>query len=399
MKIPRPLKIFFFTLALLSACWSAASAQTPPDIPMGDPRPAPGPSRGGSSTVKTGPAEVPRAAGVFKSEAGGFSVRFPFEPRVEDVPFRNGTISFTRHVFTSVMPGGMFFEVEYADMQPGYGVSDLSLEGGASGVTHALEARGAVSLTRETIKRGSCEGREVTLSLPNPSGRKPGFAQARIFYSGYRLFSVLFVAERDAPSARKVGLEFMESFEVTGGCLAASAPSLPKAKTTGFIEGTRDPVTGWRRIEVEEFGLGMLMPGATEHDSDRAQAEPFPLMHHTYIYRGEEAVYSAEVMGDYPPEFGSMPGSHDSLLDTTSYALKKNLGRVGFVFTPERESKLGALKGREYEMSNEKTGAHGRVQIFATANRVYIFMAFMRGKTGDPSNLERFFSSVKLSAK
>jgi hypothetical protein len=401
MKSPHSRTDFFAALVLLVVFQTAALGQlktgdpvvapptptrTPTDIPFGIQR-----------SVETGPIQWRE----FKSEAGGFSVKLPGEPRLGQVPFNMGPISFKLYTH-AVGFGDLFqFEVDYADFPAGYNNPDLSLEGGINGLTREPLQQGATLLSKGAITRGTCEGREATLALPRRANGKQGFRQGRIFNSGQRYFFLVFTAMEDGAATRETAQAFMDSFVVADGCRAAIAPTVepPARKTVTFVEGTPDAATGWRKIEDAELGFQILMPGAAEHESELAQVEPIPLTHHTFSHEDDTSIYTAEVIGDYPPNFHSTPNSYDALADVTLYAVRKRLEPVGFVLATPRNLRLGPYPGRDISMSNEKIEAQGRMQIYVTPKRVYVFIAFVRGKNGTVANIERFFSSIRVSPK
>jgi hypothetical protein len=365
---------------------------TPKDIPYGLPR-------GAHGTLPTVPVEWRE----FKSEAGGFTVKFPAAPHVAQSPLNKGPVALVRHAHTVTLGSEIEFEVDYLDMPAGDMDPDLSLEGGISGMTRAMEGRGARVLTKETVTRGNCEGRDATLSLPNPASREPGFARGRIFTSGQRFYVLMFVGQEDSPRVREMAQTFMDSFEVTGGCTSAVAPvPVPSSPTTvSIVEGARDAATGWRRIESAELGFDVLMPGAAKHEAEQGQVEPFPLTHHTFISREGAGFYSVEVFAQYPPNFYNSPGSYQTMIDVTLYALKRNLETAGFAIAPLRDLKVVTFPGREFSVTNEKLGARGRAQIYVTPKRIFVFMAFTRGEATPEAvkSVERFFSSVRVSPK
>src|SRR5437764_1382787 len=392
MKSPHTRTDFFAALVLLLAFCSAASGQTT----NSGPPPAPG------HVVINVPQQTVEWR-EFKSEAGGFSVKFPGVPRVEHVSFNKGPMELVRHTHTASVGDAVQLEVDYVDMPAGFNDPELSLEGGISGLTHALEVRGARVLTKETVVRGSCEGRDTTLALPHPP-RGDGFAEGRIFSSGQRYYFLMLVGEEDGPQLRETARTFMESFAVTDGCTAQPAPTpAPSSPTVvSVVEGTHDAATGWRKIENAELGFGVLMPAAARHESEQVQVEPFPITHHTYINEDDAGVYAAEVCGEYPPNFHNTPGSYETMLDVTLYAMKRNFEPSGFTITPLRDLKTGTFPGREFTVTNEKLGAQGRTQIYVTTKYVYVFTAFARGQSAAPSAanaLERFFSSVRITPR
>jgi hypothetical protein len=382
---------FFAVIAALLAFSTASFAQS--DEP---PPPPPAPPHGGGVAIKLSPVEWRE----FKSEAGGFTVKFPAAPHVEQIPFTVGPVSLTRHAHVAFVEGGMMFEVDYTDMPAGYSDPALAFEGGIGALVGGLTSRGATVLSRETVVRGTCEGREATLSLPPTAGRGRGFVQARVFGSGQRYYAIYFSVAEDTPRARAMAREFVESFSVTDGCKAPPAPvAAPPSKVeVGIVEGTRDAATGWRRIEEPELGFDLLMPGVARHESAQAQVQPFPITHDTFVSEDGGAFFSAEVLGEYPQNFNTTAVARAALMDATAYALKRNFEAHGSVVAPLGDVKLGAIPGREFSISNEKSSARGRAQIYVTPRRAYIFVAFTRGEVPDGARaLERFFSSIKLS--
>jgi hypothetical protein len=401
MKSLHPRTHFFVALVLLLALCAHARGQAKPGAPVitPPPKPAPLPTRPGP-IILADPV-VQSEWREFKSEAGSFKVKFPGTPKLSQTPFQKGPLSLTRQSHT-VAFGGSQFEVDYVDTPAGYLEPDLSLEGGISGMINAMTGKGARLLTKESVARGNCEGREATLALPNPGGHKDGFAQGRIFTSGQRFYILMFVGMEDSVRTRETAKTFMESFTVEGGCTAALAPTTapPARKIVSNVEGTPDASTGWRKIEDSELGFSVLMPGRAQHESELAQVEPFPVTHHTYINEGDTEVYSAEVFGEYPPNFNSRPESFQTMIDVTLYAVKKNFEPVGFTLTPLRDLRVGSYPGREFSVVNEKAGARGRMQIYATPKHIYIFTSFTRATTpGATTLLERFFTSVRVSPK
>lgn len=334
----------------------------------------------------------------FKSEAGGFSVKFPAAPRVTQIPLNKGPLTLTRHVH-SASAGGYEFEVDYMDMPAGFDEPELSLEGAISGFVRYAENNGGSILTRGTIVRGTCEGREATASV-RPAGRN-GFGHARAFNSGQRYYFVVFSTGTDSEAARAVGRTFVESLDIKDGC---KAPLIPTAAPTTLpvhstIEGTRDPATGWRKIESTEHGFSLLMPGPAARTSTQAQTQPFALFHHEFIYDSADMIYSAEVVGDYPTGFNSTANSYENVLDVTLVAIKRNLAELEFTYGVPRKLQVGAYPGREYTLTSAKTGARGRVQIYSTSRRTYIFIAISNSPTPRDVEIERYFSSVRVSPK
>lgn len=336
---------------------------------------------------------------VFDSEAGRFSIKFPGTPKVTTVPMIKGPLTLTRHLH-ALSVGDYELEFDYVDMPAGYNEPELALEGGISGITHSFESEGGRVLARGKVVRGTCEGLEATFALAPRAGRE-GYALARVFNSGQRYYFLVFVSRGGGEAARAAAATFADSLDIKDGCKAplipTTAPTAPPVRSV--VEGARDPATGWRRIESPEHGFSLLMPGPARRESVQSQVQPFKLFHHEYVYESEEAIYSAEVVGDYPVGFYSNPVSYENLLDVTLVAIKRNLAELEITYGEPRKLSVGSYPGREYTLANEKMGMRGRLQTYATPRRAYIFIALARGTTPRDKEIERFFASVRVSPK
>jgi hypothetical protein len=208
---------------------------------------------------------------------------------------------------------------------------------------------------------------------------------------------LIFFSKEDTPATREVARSFVESFVITGACTTLVAPVEVPPPTIEDYAGAVDLPTGWLKIDAEELGFRVLMPGTIRHLSSKAQVKPFPITHHTYIHAKDGNVYSAEVFGEYPPDFFKSRSYLQSMLDLTLYQLKKNLD--GFAFTPLRDLRVDNFPGREYSMVSEKSGLGGRAQIYVTDRRVFIFIAFAHAQGVTSKLIDQFFGSVRVSPK
>ncbi len=368
---------FFALCVLLCASASAAFAQT-------NPPPAP-----------------PLVWKDFTSGDGTFKAKFPSPPKFREAPFKKGPVNFVRHVYEASVPGLYTFELDYMDMPAGYNDPDLSTEGGITGMTRSLVEKGGRVLTNTQVRQGTCDGREATVAIPNPSKGSDAFAHGRIFNSGQRYYFLVFVGEVNSETTRQVGQAFMDSFSIRDGCKAPVAPTVAPtvAPARSTVEGTRDAATGWRRIENVEQGFSLLMPGAAARVSTQAQVQPFELFHHEYLHETPDAVYSAEVIGEYPEGFYNTATSFENLLDSTLFAVKRNFEPLGFTYGAPRKLNVGRFPGREYDLDSTQTGPRGRIQIYATPKRSYVFIYINRIKKASDPDLERYFSSIRVSPK
>lgn len=336
---------------------------------------------------------------VFNSEAGGFTIKFPGTPRVKPLPMARGPLTLTRHAHALTV-GDYEFEIDYMDMPAGYDEPELALEGGISGLTRSFEAEGARRLTKDKVVRGTCEGLEATFALAPRAGRT-GFSQARVFNSGQRYFFVVFISKGGGEAAREAARTFVDSLDIKDGCKAplipTSEPTAPPVRAT--VEGAPDPATGWRRIASTEHGFSVLMPGPAQRESTQTQTQPFTLTHSEFVHETDDSIYSAEVLGDYPAGFYTSPASYENMLDVTLVAIKRNLAALELTFGEPRKLGVGSFPGREYTVANEKTGMRGRLQTYSTPRRAYIFIALSRGQTPRDKEIDRFFSSVRVSPK
>ncbi len=329
-------------------------------------------------------------------------VKFPGEPRVSHPRESRGSYNVERNMHEVTVGDDYVFQLDYMDFPGPDRGSDLAFEGGLSALANPLIARGGRLLTKENVVRGTCEGREATLTAPVVPG-KTGFVQARAFKSGRRYYMLIFVAAGDSPGAREVGCAYVDSLVIRDGCrrpvAAAEAPKSEPVLST--VEGTPDAATGWRRIESAEHGFSVLMPGAAKLTSLLPRAEEFIVSRHEYVHDSADAVYIAEMKGDYPDNSLSGPTGHETRLDIGVRAAKRNLASLDLAFGEPRKFSAGTQHAREYVMTNEKTGLRGRVRLYATPRRAYVFVGLARGRgaAAADADLERFFSSIKVSPK
>lgn len=333
----------------------------------------------------------------FTSEAGGFSIKFPGEPRISRPRLTMGPLTFSLNVH-QVSVGDYSFEMNYLELPEG-GNPEYGNEGSMRGLINRTLAEGGRVLSDGKVTRGACEGREVSVSLPARPGTSR-FKQLRGFSSGRYYYHLLFTAGKDSPEAREAGRLYMDSFVIKDGCAAKYPAASPDEIVRSAVEGRHDAATGWRSIESTEHGFSVLMPGAARRTSIRRHIQSLSIFFHDYVHETEDAVYMAKMQGDFPKDFFVSGTQLVNQLDMSIYILKNNLEPRGFSFGEMREFKVGALPVREYVLTNESAGMRGRARLYATSRRAYIFVAFSRGaRPAADADLERFFSSIKVSPK
>jgi hypothetical protein len=138
------------------------------------------------------------------------------------------------------------------------------------------------------------------------------------------------------------------------------------------------------------------MPGEAKLEAQATQTKPFQVMHYTFAHEHNLGMSSVEVLGEYPLNFHNAPESMKTLLDITTYAMRRNLEPAGFVVVPTRELRLGRFPGQEFNLTLGKAGK-GRAQVFVTPKRVYIVVAVSISPNAPLSDVDRFFSSLKIT--
>lgn len=333
----------------------------------------------------------------FKSDTGGFTIKVPGSPTIQDYPLQKGPLQLTRHAH-SLTHESFVFHFEYIDYPKGYVDPSLSLEGGISGLRHTIVNDGGTLLGETNVTRGNCSGREATFLFQPKRPNHPQFWHARIFLSGQRMYLMIFTADDDAPAAREIGRTFLDSFKVTAGCSSLVAPTAAPSSPAKVevLQGASDP-SGWRKIE-SPLGFSVLMPGAVTHETAQTQVEPFPITHNTFTYETEPAIYSVEVFGEYPANFRSTEVHFQTAIDLTLSSVKKTLEPVGIRIATMRDLRLARFPGREFSLAHDKLGS-GRMQIYATPTHTYLIMAMERNSPTAASSIERFFTSLRISPR
>lgn len=336
----------------------------------------------------------------FESVDGGFSVQFPAAPKIGKVPFTKGPVTFMRHTHEAKWDS-YFFEVDYWDVstgtdEPDLEDPDLMVEGGIAGMIRSVEGKGGRVLSKKSIVKDGCQGREARMALPMPGQRKEGFSIGRVFTSGERAYAIIFVSVSDDPMSRVHSQTFLDSFTIRPGCSPTAAPATPTAATTKItLAGKPDPTTGWRRIESMEHGFSALMPGATELEVSVPQTKPYKLTHYAFAHDSDLGMFSIEVLGEYPPGFNNSSESMKTLLDITTYAMKRNLEPAGFIVVPTRDLRLGTFPGKEFDLSLGKDGK-GRARVYVTPKRVYIAIS-VSTKPKPLADVDQFFSALQIT--
>ena len=168
----------------------------------------------------------------FRSEAGGFTIKFPGSPTLQDYPLQKGPLNLIRHAH-SLMHESFVFHVEYVDYPKGYVDPSLSLEGGISGLRHTVVNDGGTLLAETNVTRGNCSGREATFLFQPKRPNHPQFWHARIFLSGQRMYLMIFTADDDSPAARDTGRTFLDSFSATAGRFADMGWNADRSQESG----------------------------------------------------------------------------------------------------------------------------------------------------------------------
>lgn len=352
-----------------------------------------------SATVS---AQITKTSGLewreFKSETGGFTIKFPGSPTLQDYPFQKGPLNLTRHAH-SLAHESFVFHVEYTDYPKGYVDPSLSLEGGISGLRHTIVNDGGTLLAETSVARENCAGREATFLFQPKRPNHPQFWHARIFLSGHRMYLMIFTADDDSPAARDTGRTFLDSFSVVAGCTSLVAPTAAPSSTpkVEVLQGASDP-SGWRKIE-SPLGFSVLMPGPVTYEAEKSQLEPFPLTHHTFTSSTEPAIYTLEVIGEFPANFRSSEVHFQTAIDLMLSTVKKNLEPAGFRILPLRDLRLTRFPGREFSLFLDKQESSGRMQIYATPTYTYLIIAVVQNSPTSTSSIERFFTSLRISPK
>lgn len=336
----------------------------------------------------------------FTSEAGGFSVKFPGEPRVSGPQVTVGPFTITVHLH-QVSVGDYLFEVGYIEAPAG-GTPEYGGEGGIRALINRTLAEGGRVLVDGKVSSGACEGREASVLVPSRAGASR-FKQMRTFHSGRRVYILAFGTGEDRAQGREAARLFLDSFAVKDGCTGSAAPATEPWKAEpvrSTVEGRHDAATGWRWIESAEHGFSVLMPGAARRESRQNQMGPVLMFFHEYAHESDAVTYEAKSQAGFPEGFYKDRASLERQLDMNVYVLKKNLEPLGLTFAEPRKLRSGPHPGREYVMTNERAGLRGRAQLYATPRRSYLFLALERGPSpAAAADVERFFSSIKLSPK
>ncbi|MEO6391240.1 MAG: hypothetical protein ABIP75_05255 [Pyrinomonadaceae bacterium] len=331
----------------------------------------------------------------YASSADGFNVKFPSTPAIDQVPVGANTSNASMDMFTYDGLGGRHLQVSVINFTKGLTSAVAAKEGGLTAMINSLVGDGGKLISRQEITRGNCSGIEAILQMPHVTTRVPSLVKARTFSSGDRVYLILYGGAADTPQEKMVADQFLDSFAVVGGCVESAAANGVRPSTTAAVSGQPVPGTGWQRY-APPYGINFLFPGGAELMTEQLAGAKSPIPHYTYAYGGQGHVFSVEIFDGYDPEFRNSPGLLDAAMDGIIAATRKTMEAAGIKIGEGKPLQLGAIRGREFQLSFDNGAPKGRMQVFVTKTRTYAITALRIDESADQEIVRRFFAAVAI---
>lgn len=380
-----------FTVCLFSV--SLATAQTPAPTP---------PPSGPVGPVGPAPAKASSLTNfekwfAFESTGGGFTIKFPVKPVSEPGTPVPGTSGLLRYVTMLSAGAGRFFQIHYYDFQGHLNSPELATTAGMNEMAKFGEGRGLKLKTRQTTQQGKCQIEDAILAgektgvFPIPSVMK-----VRTLFSGDKVY-VMLAESPDLADDIKATDYFLDSFAVTGGCVAAIKSATAKL-TKGNDEGTLDSETGWRHF-ASNYGISFLLPtgATTERWEDSALGRTVNKF--SYLSATNGVVFSVEIVNTFSVRDVKDSVRAGEALDLTIIQLRANFAKNNYVLGTCIPQSAGATWGRECSVTHTDPDQQGRARIFVTPNWTFVLTALRETETTDLAAENRFFNSVTIDPK
>lgn len=329
-----------------------------------------------------------------KSSEGSFSIKFPSKPNNSTSNLKIANTELQLHSY-DVNEQGKSFGVIYVDFPASFPAEnkDVFFDGAISNLERQIASSGGKITAQDAINYKGCKGREIKGVSSNIA-----LLQGRIFSSGQRFYLLLCLFYSKSPNMEESADKFFNSFEIIGGCLAGVAavevPSEPILEST--IEGVDDPETKWKKLSTKKDSFSVLMPSATRLREEKIQINPFPLYVKSYESSIKDKDIDIEckvlVTGDYPEDLYSDDSRRQVALDVAYNSLKRILEKEESKIEFVRNLKIEKFPGREYVYSLKNR--NGRLQIFVTTKKVYVFIAI--SDSNNNPDFDKFFKSIRL---
>ena len=326
---------------------------------------------------------------LLNAEKGGFSVRFPAQPKFETESMLGGAV--TLNMYTAGIGNDFEFSLGYFDVQGA--TQDDTERSFETMAKFGFNGMKASIVSSQAIKVGTCSGREYS-----GTGSAGQTVRIRLFNSGQRYFMAMFIASTAASNVRAVSDYFFDSFKISDGCTGGFAPvEAPSGETTKEnLNGVIDPVTGWRRLVVAKHEFEVLVPNPTEVESEQVSIKPIPITSTVYSSNDGNTSYILIVQGDYPDGLVTATNQRPAI-DDLEQKFRAVLEKGSTKITLTRNMIIGGFPGREYNIvSDTRTG---QAQLFLTKKRSYFFMMMSDKGNFNSVYANRFFGSIRISVR
>jgi hypothetical protein len=348
------------------------------------------PARAATAQSKTVTTSTVSEWPLFTSEEGGFSAKMPGSPRKLDKKMAVFGVTIDLHGFACIYNGHDVVLVAFGEM-PAFNGQKQILKAIAATTESATVSDGGKVISSGAIQQAGCDAWDIV-------GRGPAarFRQSRFFLSGGRLYIAAYSTESESGPTSKAANEFLDSFQVVGGCKpTVAAPVVEEAPP---LSGPTDPVYGWQKISVERDGFTILAPSSVTVKETRVGAEPNLLVRRSYTARSKDCVVSVTtVSGSTQPEPDAVNVSPDTFMERAATSALEEMKAAGIDADFTGLAHVGDLRARDYLLTVK--GHTGRAWICGTRSRLFIFAVVCQKSVDCKRDIDTFFGSVQITGR
>lgn len=328
---------------------------------------------------------------------GGFTLKLPNQPRTYTEPVAPQHPEELRSLIEVENYGGRHYEVTYENYLGGLDSVELARTDAFNQLIGYYQAKGEL-VGRDNISRGKCRGEQATLRIRHPVTQVPVLLKARIFSSYKTIYSIYFAGRSDSAAEGTIADEFLNSFNLTGDCQTTSAAKPLVPDVVRQVPGVLDQETGWHQID-SPYGVRFLVPALPMLETGKITTAPGDRFHHLYLEANADHNYTIDVIDVTPGDPVKSASQQTDFLLKNDEPIRTEMAMYAWKVDAGKPITNGTVPGREYALTNLRTGAVGFARMYITTTKLFRVIAFAQDTPAGKEKLQRFLDSIKIDPK
>lgn len=333
--------------------------------------------------------------GCFPSLEFGYSVKLPLLPREYKVDLaQNSPYRCMRAWMLGSDPKRMFAIVGL-ELAEG-GATDYAIGYAATLFIDQYFDRHGLLTSRQSLIRGGYQCNDATLQIRKSIFRNYSPAKVCAFGSGNRIFVLRYEAADSSERELMIANYFLDSFEFTEGYIEPARPPGVGPIIQSVEAGSVDLATGWRKFGPIH-GVRFLLPGEATATAQLREKPEHVSPYFAYQSGDGKHYFCVEIFDEIDPAQRDSPRQLADAIDEAFRALAVRFEAEGMMLVSAKNVWLNGLSGREWEVVVIGKISAGRLQIFATPTRTYLFTGMCYLENTDQQPLDQFFSNLSIA--